>query len=72
MASGWQASLTVDNTPIPPDEVTVRGQQYLFSPGPGTATGALAPGQHSALVDYYPTAAGPSGSQQFAWSFRTS
>jgi hypothetical protein len=72
MANGWQASLAVDGTPIPDDEVVVRGQQFLFSPGPGTATGALAPGQHSALVTYYATATGPTAAQQFAWSFRTS
>jgi hypothetical protein len=72
MANGWQASLSVDGTVIPQDEVVVRGQQYLFTPGPGTATGALAPGQHSALVSYYPTASGPTGTQTFAWSFRTS
>ena len=72
MANGWQASLTVDNTPIPEDEVVVRGQQYLFTPGPGTITGALTPGQHSATVSYYPTSLGPSAAQQFAWSFRVS
>jgi len=72
MANGWQASLTVDNTPIPQDEVVVRGQQYLFSPGPGSITGALSPGQHSATASYYPTAIGPADTQQFAWSFRTS
>jgi hypothetical protein len=72
MANGWQASLSVDGTVVPQDEVTVRGQQYLFRPGPGTATGALAPGQHSALVSYYPTATGPAATQTFAWSFRTS
>ena len=72
MANGWQASLTVDNTAIPEDQVVVRGQQYLFTPGPGTITGALTPGQHSATVSYYPTTLGPSAAQQFAWSFRVS
>jgi hypothetical protein len=72
MATGWQATLTVDGTRIPEDEVVVRGQQYLFTPGPGTVTGALAPGQHSALVTYYATGTGPAGGQQFAWAFRTS
>ena len=72
MANGWQASLTVDATVIPDDQVVVRGQQYLYRPGPGTATGALAPGEHSAMVSYYPTATGPIATQTFAWSFRTS
>jgi hypothetical protein len=72
MANGWQASLSVDGTAIPEDQVHVQGQQYLFTPGPGTVTGALQAGQHSAEVTYYPTASGPAASQQFAWSFRTS
>ena len=72
MANGWQASLTVDNTAIPEDEVVVRGQQFLFTPGPGTITGALTPGQHSATVSFYPTTLGPSAAQQFSWSFRVS
>jgi len=72
MANGWQASLQVDDTPIPQDQVSQTGQTYLFQPGPGTATGALIPGQHSVTVTYWPTTTGPAGSQQFAWSFRTS
>ena len=72
MANGWQATLTVDGTAVPEDQVQVQGQQYLFRPGPGTVTGALEAGQHSAEVTYYPSASGPGTSQQFAWSFRTS
>jgi len=72
MANGWTASLSVDGTAIPQDELQLEGQQYLFTPGPGTITGAIAPGEHTAVVTYYPTTVGPAASQQFAWDFRTS
>jgi hypothetical protein len=52
LASGYAAELSLDNVPIPKDqvEVVVGLDQYFYQPGPGTATGALAPGRHCATA----------------------
>jgi hypothetical protein len=71
MAAGYQAELTVDNTVVPVDELSVQGSGFFYTPGPGTATGALAPGAHTATVTYYPAAAGPAAAQKYAWNFST-
>ena len=71
MASGYQVELTVDNTVVPMDEVSVQGSGFFYTPGPGTATGALAPGEHTARVSFYLATAGPATAQQYAWNFRT-
>jgi hypothetical protein len=71
MAGGWRLDLYVDNTPVPQDELTVEGSNYYFKPGPGTATGALAPGNHTARIVYYRDLASEADGEQKAWSFST-
>lgn len=71
LAPGYVADLYVDGTVIPKDQVTVEGSDYYFTPGPGTETGALAPGRHTARVVYYHALDDPSKGQEFSWSFDT-
>ena len=71
LAPGWQADLYLDGTPVPRDELSVEGSNYYFRPGPGTATGALAPGAHTVRVVYYHDLADESSGQQYSWSFYT-
>ena len=72
MTAGWQVDLYLDGTPIPKDELQIEGADFSFTPGPGTATGALAPGHHTASVVFFQTTTGEASSQQFAWNFSTS
>lgn len=71
LVQGFQADLYVDGTPIPKDQVTIEGSDYYFTPGPGTETGALAPGRHTARVVYYRDLQDPSQGQEYSWSFAT-
>jgi hypothetical protein len=72
MAAGYQVDLYVDSTAIPKDQVSVQGTGFFYTPGPGSATGALAPGHHTARVVYYLATAGEATAQQYAWNFSTS
>lgn len=71
LQSGYQAVLIVDSTEIPQDEIRTGGaNQVYFQPGPGTETGALAPGQHSATVVYWPVnGTRASDSKSYRWVF---
>jgi len=71
MAAGYQVELTIDSTVVPKDELSVQGSGFFYTPGPGTATGALAPGTHTARVTYYLATAGPAAAQEYAWNFST-
>ena len=71
LTPGYQADLYVDNTAIPKDQLTVEGSDYYFTPGPGTETGALAPGRHNARVVYYRDLQDPAQGQEYSWSFDT-
>jgi hypothetical protein len=72
LQSGYSAELSIDGTPIPLDQVeVVRGlDQYWYTPGPGTATGALAPGRHCARATITATV-GPDAGQThpYNWCF---
>jgi len=68
---GWQVDLYLDGTPIPKDQLQIEGTEYSFEPGPGTATGALAPGIHTAKVVYYQNLAEEASGQVYSWSFVT-
>jgi hypothetical protein len=72
MTPGWQADLFVDNTAIPKDQISVQDASFFYRPGPGSATGALAPGHHTAKVVFFQTTAGEGSARQFAWNFSTS
>ena len=71
LAPGYQAELYVDGTAIPKDQMTVEGSDYYFTPGPGTETGALAPGRHTARAIYFRELEDPSKGQEYSWSFST-
>jgi hypothetical protein len=71
MAAGWQVDLYVDNTPVPRDAMTIEGGRQVYTPGPGTATGALAPGAHTARIVYYRDLAQEAQGAQYTWSFST-
>jgi hypothetical protein len=72
MAPGWQADLSVDGTVIPKDQISVQDTGFFYTPGPGSATGALAPGHHTARVVFSQTITGEASAQQYAWNFSTS
>lgn len=71
LTSGYQVALVVDRTEIPQDQVRTGGaNQVYFQPGPGTETGALAPGSHSATVIYWPaTGSRERDAKRYSWSF---
>jgi hypothetical protein len=71
LADGYTADLWVDNTPIPRDQMVIEGSTYLYAPGPGTETGALAPGQHTARIVYYKLLQDPGTGTTYSWSFTT-
>jgi len=71
MLAGYQVQLTIDTTVVPADELSVQGSGFFYTPGPGTATGALAPGAHTASVTYFLTTAGAAAAQHYAWNFST-
>src|SRR5205085_7475205 len=69
---GYTAELFVDGEEIPKDEVefVVGLDQYFYQPGPGTATGALAPGQHlaKAIITKITDPAHPESN--YSWRFQ--
>jgi hypothetical protein len=69
MQPGWQVDLYVDNTPIPKDQLEIEGSDYYYQPLPGSATGALAPGNHTARVVYYQNLAQEATGASRSWSF---
>jgi hypothetical protein len=73
LANGYQAALIVDRTEIPLDQLRTGGaNQVYFQPGPGTETGALAPGLHSATIVYWPdTGTRERDGKTFIWDFST-
>jgi len=72
LVSGYTAELSLDNTPIPKDEVefVVGLDQYFFQPGPGTATGALSPGRHCAKATITKVIDPSNPQSTFAWCFQ--
>jgi len=72
MAPGYHVELTVDSTVVPQDQLVQAGDTFSYTPGPGSATGALAPGLHAARVSYYLLTAGPGTAGEFGWSFSSS
>lgn len=71
LADGYTADLFVDGTQIPMDQLQITGQSVTYQPGPGTETGALAPGGHSAKVVVYRLLQDPTTGIPFSWSFST-
>lgn len=73
LASGYTAELKLDNVPIPKDqvEVVVGLDQYFYQPGPGTATGALAPGRHCATAIITKLTDPNDQGHPFVWCFQS-
>jgi len=71
LAQGYTADLFVDGVAIPKDQLLTEGGDFSFTPGPGTETGALAPGRHTARVVYHHDLADPSSGSEYSWSFTT-
>ena len=72
LAPTYEGALQVDGVEIPDDELQrVPGlNQIFFTPGPGTTTGALAPGRHNATVVYWPVGqTREAAGQRLTWSF---
>jgi hypothetical protein len=71
LQAGLRGALIVDSTEIPDDQLRTGGpNQFFFQPGPGTETGALAPGLHSATVVYWPlTGTRETDGKSFTWHF---
>ena len=72
LASGYQAALQVDGIEIPQDQLRTGGpNQVYFQPGPGTETGALAPGRHTATLIYWPVNSDREHGHTTPWTFST-
>jgi hypothetical protein len=71
--SGYTAELQVDQTPIPDDQVekVVGLDQYFYTPGPGTETGALAPGRHCATATIRQIGDPNDPGRKFSWCFQS-
>jgi hypothetical protein len=73
LTSGYTGALVVDSTEIPEDQVRTGGpNQLYFQPGPGTETGALAPGTHTATILYWPLTSDREHAQTYSWTFSVS
>jgi hypothetical protein len=70
LVSGYSGVLMVDGVEIPQDQLRTGGSnQVYFQPGPGTETGALAPGRHGATVLYWSLTSDRQHAQSFSWAF---
>jgi hypothetical protein len=71
LSSGYDTALIVDTTEIPQDQLRTGGaNQVFFQPGPGTETGALAPGPHGATIVYWPVSGTREhDAKEFSWRF---
>jgi hypothetical protein len=71
LTTDFKAAIVVDRTEIPEDQMRTAGaNQIYFQPGPGTETGSLTPGDHSATLIYWPaTGTRERDAKSFSWSF---
>ena len=71
LGPGLTGVIIVDYHEIPLDQMRTGGaNQIYFQPGPGTETGALAPGPHRASVIYWPTTGTREhDGKEYAWAF---
>jgi hypothetical protein len=71
MDPSWQVDMYLDGTPIPKDQMEIEATEFSYVPGPGTATGPLAPGIHTAKIVYYQNLAQEASGQVYSWTFTT-
>lgn len=71
LIAGWDASLSVNGTPIPDDELdrVVDLGQITFTPRDGKAVPYLQAGQNCATATYWQIATGPEQSFTRTWCF---
>jgi hypothetical protein len=71
LAPGYEASLTVNGTPLPEDEVLAVPQlnQVFFQPGPGKSIEQWPAGRNCIIATFWRSATGPGQSTNRAWCF---
>lgn len=71
MASGYRATLVIDDIPIPDDQVIFTEQTglHIFDPGPGKAIEEWTPGFHVVAISWDRTEGLPDPGST-SWSFR--
>lgn len=71
LESGYRAALTIDDVPIPNEQViwTEATGLHVFEPGPGMAVDAWTPGFHVVLAQWDRVSGLPDPGM-FNWSFR--
>lgn len=71
LADGYTATLALNGTQIPDDQLTVVPQlnQVTFTPGPGKDTQLVAAQQNCLVATYWRLSTGPSQSQTQSWCF---
>ncbi len=73
LAADYTGILVVDGTEIPEDQLDRREglNTVAYTPGPGTETGALKPGQKCAVVVYWPASSSREvSSQNYTWCWQ--
>ncbi len=71
LADGYTATLTLNGTPIPDDQLNVVPQlnQVTFTPGPDKETQLIPAQQNCLTATYWKLSTGPSQSQVQSWCF---
>ena len=67
----YDGRLKVDGLDIPDDQVRfqIGVNLWLFRPGPGTETGALRPGRHTATAVFWKKGKTEASGRTYSWSF---
>lgn len=71
LAPAYEGRLEVDGRAIPDDQVQfqIGVNRWSYTPGPGTETGALHPGRHTARAIFWKKGEDGSKGRQYTWSF---
>lgn len=73
LRTGFQGVLQIDGVEIPEDQLQRTPELGIvqYTPGPGTETGPLAPGRHTARVVFWDATAGrEAGTRSYTWTFQ--
>ena len=71
LKSGYRATLAVNGTPVPEDQINqiAAFNEYLFQPGAGKLLSAWPAGQNCVTATYFATVSGPSQAATYTWCF---
>ena len=71
LAPGYEATLQIDQTPNPDDQLTKVGplNQVFFQPGPGKAFEFWPAGQNCVVATFWKTEQGPTSAVNRSWCF---